>query len=229
MIKEAYKNFIDDIGQVHPALHPKVGQSQNGLRWTSEYMMLLKRYGELTDADIDSYRNMVKLCMVEPGLLSRFPGSGEQEGPDDYYALLAACYFLGIKDIPKLILNYGRTNNYIYNNVSPGKFTGSAFLGRQLPLVACMHYAAGETPNFFLRCALKVSLWLSSRSSGKKNQDAKALGYFQMLIATTMPEYAGVIKTWWESLYAEFTGGMQEVLKKYFAYDEYPTVVYWKE
>lgn len=230
MIREAYKDFTDSIDQVHPAKNPPVGRSQNGVRWTSEYMILLKRYEECTEEDISRYKAMVDKCMVEPGLLSRFPGSGEQEGPDNYYSLLGACVYLGITRLPREILEYGQKNNFIYNNINPGKFTGSAFMGRQLPLVACMYYASGKEPNAILKAALVVSLLLSANSSGMENQDAKALGYFQLLVVQGRSSFWDkIISYWFKKLHEEFPGGMKDVLKKYFNYDEFPTTFLWKE
>lgn len=228
-LKEAYKPYTDPLGFIHPGYPENHTPSQNALRWTSEAYILMFRQDELTESDIQTYAQLVRICYKEKGLLNRYPSNNEQEGPDDYHAVLAACKILNLPDLAKEILDYGRANYFNYNNQTPGKFTGSAFLGRQLGLVAGMYLASNQEPNFFLKLAFKIALQISARTSVVKNQDIKTLAYFLILTAKDYKPLEDSIKSWYDSLYKEVPNGMQGVLSIYYNNGNYPTVKYWKD
>jgi hypothetical protein len=179
---EAYK---DRWGLVHPAPGEITG---NGLCFTAEAIVILQRRRILTAGDVESYRKAIAGC-VEGGLVFRHPQHWreDQEGPDDLYGIAVACIALGIRDIPRQILDWGRTHHftkywipipYYYKNSKPQDDTtdGRAWLGRQPGLVGLLELAAGEGLPAWREIALQLAVlttgWFGPKAREEGGQDA---------------------------------------------------------
>lgn len=140
-IREEIKAYIDGNGLVAPnTVGPNVVQgSDNGPMYTSEYYVILKKSGLLTDQDKVDYANKIGSC-INKNLLNRVPtGQNDgQEGPDDYYGVLNACYQLGNTSIPQEFLKAVIEYKGSLDNVNPGSWQWGAVLIRQPQLLASL-------------------------------------------------------------------------------------------
>src|SRR5690606_29605290 len=77
-----------------------------------------------------------------------------------------------------LSLNGRRKIKYAYNNLNPGGFTLSAWLGRQLPLIIHLKIAAQENINIFEKLVWEIAV-----NSEKKKHDDWALTWAMCKVA----------------------------------------------
>jgi len=255
-IRDDYKPFTDDYGIVHCDLASK-GYSQNGPRWSTEFYFALKRHQELNLHDKTHFNYILQLCQVQPGLLRRHPTSDEQEGPDDTYAALALSKELG-GEFARAFLATGRDTKiigydetydrkkwyskpamwfckltgykYVYNNNRPGWFNDSAWMGRQLPLIAHAKVCAGESLHIGWRLAWCIGVLVSAFS--KNSQDGKVLNWFMIKGSENSRSWLmnKVAKFWTKKLKAQWEGGIGGVLKAYFQNKEQPSIKWlWDE
>ena len=115
-LREEIKPFTDADGLVAPGIVNPTDSctSDNGPMFTSEYYLLLALRGELQASDVPEWRSRILQCFKEPGLLCRVPvkyGTLSQEGPDDYYGVLAASSVLD-HTVAEAILSYGQSKEY---------------------------------------------------------------------------------------------------------------------
>lgn len=115
-LREEIKAFTDADGLVapNPVSPTDTLTSDNGPMFTSEYFLLLALRGELNPSDAADWRSRILQCFKEPGLLCRVPvkyGIFSQEGPDDYYGILAASSVLD-PSIAEAVLTYGQSRQY---------------------------------------------------------------------------------------------------------------------
>jgi hypothetical protein len=142
-IRDDFANFIDGNNLNTPApCVPISGQngSDNGPMFTSEYYIMLKKNGQLTEQDKLDYAQKIGQCIGPEGLLNRVPVSQNDgiEGPDDYYGTLNGCIELGNTKIPRKLLWACVKFKGSLDNVSPGKWQWQTFLIRQPQLLATM-------------------------------------------------------------------------------------------
>lgn len=133
--------YLDGNGLVSP--NPvKPGNkraSDNGPCYTAEYLCM--------DAspDIWMHMDLVTCINKRTGLLQRAPvsqGITEQEGPDDYYAVLNWFKRCDNTEGPRGFLKAVFRYLGALNNVDPGHWTSQSFLIRQPQLLAAMVTAA---------------------------------------------------------------------------------------
>jgi hypothetical protein len=253
-IIDDYLLYMDDIGLVHD----KIGQiSQNGIRFTAEYLFALKRAGQL-----DTYNKLVIFnayldCEPTKGLLNRYPGNTDQEGPDDQYAALAVSKELH-SDFAKDFLAYGRQApvlgydamydrqrwfsvplmalcrllgyKYVYNNHSPGYFNESAWMGRQPALIAHAMVCAGEPLNVFWRLAWCAGILLSANNAS--SQDGKVLAWFMVKASQGSRSWLmqKAVNLWIRKLKEQWPHGIGQVLQAYFVDKNQPSISHlWDE
>ena len=111
---DSIRPYIDSNGLVSPDGHI----SQNGIRFTCEWVEALQSSNIAAWEHMDRLRIRVMECEKEPGLFNRTPGGNEQEQWDDYIALCAT-----FKDVARRVMLYGKAHSWNFNNVNPGKFT----------------------------------------------------------------------------------------------------------
>lgn len=143
-LRDEITPYVDGNGFVSPGRVPS-GQMQgsdNGLCFTAEFLITLKKRQEGLPSDAEQWRKLFASCEIEPGLFDRAPRDGDPEAPDDFYGVAAACAVLDTPEIAQRILDYGWQHRGDYDNTQPGSFTWSSFLWRQPQLLAALYAAA---------------------------------------------------------------------------------------
>lgn len=224
------KKFTDSTGLVHPK---KKGVSGNGLLYSAEYFVLLSNMKALTASDIIQWKNALFSCRRLPGLYNRHKTKTDQNSVDDYVGIAAANSVTRQKHLSLEILNYGKNQGfpkYVYNNVSPGVFTASSWLGRQGQLIAHIELSAGITPPIWRTAWWVSSLIYSGMTSKKENHDAWILSY---LVAKVGISAGGIFeltaKLWFKRFEKVWPGGLGAVLSDYFKNPDHPLAKYWRE
>lgn len=105
--------------------------------------------------DFPNYKELVRSCYLEKGLIARWPGNNyDQSAWDDYLAVATTCIFLKDTSIPREILWYGIRHLFVYN--TDAKLEGRDFLLRNFPIWPLMMVAAFP----FLKYPMYPLLWL---------------------------------------------------------------------
>lgn len=140
-IRDDFKLYMDGNGfpTPNPQSTPSQRGSDNGPMFLSEYMVMLKKNGQLLDSDKQYFQDKIQSCTSDD-LLNRapIPQDTDLEGPDDLYAVLNASKQLGNVKIPRQLL-WGAIKHFgALNNTNPKKWTFQSFEVRQPQLVASM-------------------------------------------------------------------------------------------
>jgi hypothetical protein len=145
-IREQIRPYTDGNDLVAPNLVTPnaLSGSDNGPMFTSEYFIILCKSGQLLTSDIADFSQRIEKCINSQGMLNRVPvgQSDGQEGPDDYYGVLNACFHLGVTSIPRKFLWATIKYKGALNNVNPGTWQWDTVLIRQPQLLAAMVCAA---------------------------------------------------------------------------------------
>lgn len=142
-IKDDFENYIDGNSLNTPAPCvpiPNQKGSDNGPSFTSEYYIILKKNGQLTEQDKLDYAQKIAQCVDSNGLLNRVP-VGQNDGlesVDDYFAVSNGCIELGNAHIPRQFLKAILKYKGSLDNLSPGTWCWQSFLIRQPQLLACI-------------------------------------------------------------------------------------------
>lgn len=211
--------FLDKFGMVTPN---RDGRSDNGVMYTSEYLLLLTFDGELLPEDKAEYLAKMERCLIRSGrgaVLMRDPeNDGEsQEGPDDYLGLLAGCRFIGNTEIPRAILWHGLTHFGAFNNVAPFGWTRQSWLWRQPQLITQALFAAKLPVGPFRLFFILSLLYAVYQNAPKGNTDARRLGW--LLIQAW--DGKGLLSRWvvgvWKRwLFSKYPDGMIGVARIYY-------------
>lgn len=123
------------------------------------------------------------------------------------------------------VLNFGRGIRYVYNNSNPGKFTLSAWLGRQPGLIAHLKIAAGIKPTILERLVWCVSLL---GIPDKTHHDSWILSWCRVRSwrKRGLPEKLAV--WWWSRNFKKVWGNPGDLLADYFKNPSHPNAVYLK-
>src|ERR1039458_9958696 len=104
-IRDDFKPYIDGNNLLSPSpTNSSPGKaSDNGVMYTSEYFIMLKKNGDLQNTDPADYSSRIAACIDLNGLLNRIPvgQSDGQEGPDDYYGVVNGCMEMDNTSIPR--------------------------------------------------------------------------------------------------------------------------------
>lgn len=200
--------------------------TDNGILYTSQYLIQLKRNGDLQPTDVEHFDQKILSCYAKTGLLNRRPADTSQEGPDDYIGLCS--FSKECSDVMADEVNqYGRstTPHYVYNNFNPGHFSWSAWLGRQVGFAAFIKLCAGDWTNPIEDLCLYTGLIITSLSNKSETSD-RVLG---QLIIDQLPNYpvSFLIKCWWNWRIKRLYGTFQQVMSVYFG-PEHPLTKYYK-
>jgi len=225
MLQDEIIPYIDANGFVQPGLG---AESFNGVLYTSEYIVLLKRLGQLTPSAQLQWATALTKVTLAPGLIERTPTYNAQEGPDDYIGYLAAGKYINSKDAID-VWNYGLTHYGAFNNTYPGKWSWTAFLWRQPQLVAHTLYAANKSPGGLLQLVWAGTIALSCWREPITNTSDRILAW--LLIETWdgkgwLNKWA--VKLWSKRLLRDYSGGMTTVAAIYFG-PNHPLAKYWPE
>lgn len=232
-LREDFAEYTDKDGLLQPWTDRSSG---NGLLYTSEMFILLVKLGMARQKDYDHYFSILKSCEVVPGLYHRSPDNKDQQGPDDYVGITAAGLLLGTV-VPKWVLDYGRDNDWVWNNLYPGTLRDrdggyhmSPWLGRQLSFLCHLFFAAKERPTLLLRLSWAVAV-IRAAYRKREDQDAKILSWLLVetfeacgIQSTICTVAAAIFKL---GLKRQFPDGISQVLSEYFQNPAHPLVRYW--
>ncbi len=176
--REAIKEYTDADGIV---CHVKTkkgerGASGNGLTYTSIHMLNLLSNGWLTEADKREFSAIVDSCKVERTgwLLNRSPVKTDLNSHDDYTAVAAAFYLIGLKFHAASMLRDFRQRKWFLDNELPYDPRWKSLLGRMLDFTAHIYECGSEEPPFLMRLYRDLCFKLTP-----SNQDSWMLRYLK--------------------------------------------------
>lgn len=226
-IKVKAMQFKDIYGYMQPDRRI----SHNGIRFTSEYYLILKKHNILDEADLSHFQLLILKCFKQPGLLERHPYEHHnvQEGPDDYIALMHAASELGfIDEICAPILSYGQRNFFCYHNVDKPTWKDrlSSFFLRQPSTIAHFYFACGLKPPLLFYISWLLNLTYTSFFNRDK-QDDWILSWHCADTAFRHDKLVDIVVRFWEwqrkrkqidlgELMGEYFQNRDHVLSKYF-------------
>ena len=239
-LREDFAKVTDKFGFITP----DGSVSGNGIRYTSEYLMILEKLGFQLVADRRKFWDLINLCEAESGCVNRNPDNKDGQGPDDYCALVAADIDCAVE-----VYGHGLKTGWIYCNPEPGvryNWTWevlrryvlgktdrthrlSALFFRQPQLIAHFMYSALRVPSLWRRLWWTASVWHTAFSE-TKHQDEWVLS--QHLITSYLKQshmtwYQNWVCKYWEKQFKKtWVGGFKELLTKYFGF-EHPLARYW--
>jgi hypothetical protein len=233
-LKDEIIEWTQPNGLVSTVKYPVDDSTGNGLAYTALYYWLLFKRGEARDPSLcDQFNQIFIKCLVPGyyGLINRSPTKlNDQDGWDDYVCLSAASGKNALNVyVAERIYLHGRGYFWVYNNVTPCKFTFQSWLGRSLAFVSHVKSAVGVKPNFIERLVWAFSVALS----GIFDPDNATSRVLSFLMIETMNEKDLVCliasKIFFVRLKKKFPGGMKEVVAKWIGAVEHPIVKYWPE
>jgi len=226
VIKKLAMQYKDIYGY----MQPDARISHNGLRFTSEYMMVLVGNKILEEEDKLHFLRLVMKCFVKPGLLKRhgWAHEDEQEGIDDYIAVAHAAKQLGyVNEICGPILSYGQRNFWYYCNVEKPTVKNkiSAAFWRFPAFVAHLYFCCNRNPTplgLFFWCGAVV--WSSFKSF--KKQDEWVLSWHMCNAAFGVNVLSDlIIKFWYWKLGKKRIG---DIIGNYFNNYDHPNSRYFR-
>ncbi len=115
-IKDQFAPYVDGNGLMSnaPVLPGSIRASDNGPLFTSQYIIMLKKSGELTLNDITTFQRVIGACVDDDMHLHRAPSDPTPDAPDDYYGVAAAFSQLEITSNIKLPLDMWRQPQLVF-------------------------------------------------------------------------------------------------------------------
>lgn len=220
------QEYIDADGLVTPrkCLPTDRGITGNGVLYTAELVALLAKRGELSPQYRQAWIDVMRKCQIVPGLITRSPVKmDDQEGPDDYVGYAVGAYICN-PAMAQEVIDYGWKNKGFFNNEVPGtirrkdgKINWSAFLIRQLQLIALFYYAAGKKPCMFLRMFSAVTIAISGLGVGVEHSDPRFLTWMRIQVVGDKDwMHRLATKIWMRRLKKQYANGMKDVAERYF-------------
>lgn len=226
-IVEDFAQVRDRFGMISP--YPTGAVSGNGIRYTTEYIYVLKRYNH-DRTEIRRALTAVMTCEIAPGLFARTPDNLSQQGPDDYVALGHLSAMVAPR-IAREILAHGRkwTNfkwfvfPFYYDNSKQGSSWSGLFTLQQ-QLVAHLQWAAGETPPLWRRVWWALSVLASSFS---RTQDSKMLSWHLCKVAQNKGWIEKYVTRFFRKQFKKhYPRGAGQVMAEYLGQRQHPLAVY---
>lgn len=230
-IKSDFAPYVDGNNLLAPGpVSPgTLKGSDNGVMFTSEYFIMLKKQGYLTDADAADYAARINACINPQGMLCRVPMGQDdgQEQVDDYYGVTNGCIELGNTAIPRKFLKAIFKYFGVLNNENPGSFSWSAFLIRQLQLLCAVinsSFPSMKNPLHYLIRLSAFPLYLISAviitfSSMDEltDTDSRRLAWHvgNNLSKTSLLNWLA-FRVWKNRLYKDYPDGMKGVAEIYY-------------
>lgn len=221
-------NYLDEHDRVTLVRNPKS-------KWTSGNHTVLDgifyTYLALTDqlhwSDARRFKGVMHALWVEKdgklleGLLERDDKRDEFEGHDNYRAAACASFFVeryddeGVTTAAQKIEKYGRQNNWIFNNIRPGKITQNKFMdawfGRFPGFVGHLRLCAGKSPGPIQALCLASGIYAGAMAP-RNESTTKILTWFEVEVARHRKQANcdDAIKAWDKQLVKQFgtLGGM---------------------
>ena len=254
MTREEFQEYIDrytdKFGFITGSKEKK--NSQNGVLFTAELMLLLKQKGWLTKEDKELYSKHVRKCFINE-MLYRAPNRLDEQESVDNHLGLALGAMLCDKSLAAQILEWGRTNKvtkkigpipikvpYVFNNLEPGKWSDKAWIGRQPQVIGALKLAAGEELDAVQQaaCVAAITQSIGTRTAEERqkegdihsNDDYKILGY---ILLTILDEKCGdqkwvkLLKAAWLVRIKKQFSGPNALFEGYFKHKDHPLSFGW--
>ncbi len=230
--------------------------TQNGVRFTGQYLRSLIRHNELTFAEAVRIADVLKACELNgDGLLYRDPdGGGGQEGPDNTYANIYCDHILGT-GFSKRWLKYGRENRATFFDAAgeikwygrPLYYLLRLFNWKGIKYVYNTENIGGFNTSAWLGrqptmvaqakavVGEELSWWnvLATRvgfwlgGNNATSQDGKVLSWFvTMTLKGKCKKIDKSIKNWVEKFKKQWPDGVGEVLDAYWQSNGHPDIKY---
>lgn len=204
--------------------------SDNGLLFSSVYVIALKERGELTERDRRYWADKFRECYKPgyPGLLRRVNDDTKgMERPDDFHGVIGASAFVD-PEIAREILDYGRhsrckvgpiTLHWNYNDKSPNEFHPAANRTLMQQWIASAQWVCGERVPWWRQLWwFAVVPWSAALSDPRKEggQDPWVLSWCLMK-AVGHENWLTRLGAWiyWKRFYRAWPHGLGEVYKQY--------------
>jgi len=215
--------------------------SDNGPMYTSEYYIMLKKLGQLQSQDNADFQARIGQCVNNYGMLCRVPVGQDdgQEQVDDYYGVLNGCVQMQNTVIPRQFLAALINEWGSMDNENPGRWQWTAFMPRQLQLVAAVvaaSFPSWKNPLHILARSLFFPLfWFSAIivatscwGTDPQNTDARRLSWhLWQSVAPVSPLCWLASRVWlWRLKRAYGADGMKAVAKIYYQAG-HPFAKYW--
>ncbi len=239
--EEIQAGYIDGNGLVAPHLTGQIKGSDNGVMFTSEYYVMLKKLDQLTDQDRIDFAKKINACITPEGMLCRVPTNQKdgQEGPDDYLGVLNGCKQLGNTQIPRKFLWAMIRYLGFLNNDNPDVMNKPSFLVRQLQLVAATISAAFPSYINPLHFCIRLVAWplfliaaavifVSCIEAPASDADSRRLSWHLLQTVSSvslMCKFASLF--WYKRLQNTYgAAGMRGVAARYYQ-PGHPFIRYW--
>lgn len=202
IISLAFAPYIDGNGLLSNAPVPPgvVRASDNGPLFSSEYILILLKTGQISITDLAQYGKVMHQVIDDNGNLHRAPGDTTEDAPDDYYGVAAAYSQLDMPSGLNLPFNLWRQPQLLFAIMASNQ-TLSRWKFWQWPLAM---YTA-------------LVVLTSDIGTDPGNADARMLAW--LLIQATSNSSILVRLTshvWFNRLFATYPNGMNDVAGIYF-------------
>lgn len=239
-IHDDFAPYVDEFGYVNPT-------SSNTIRATSELLLIIggarlypngalsPKFGTPDGDDFVKSFHAIESLQIFPGLFERTLTSKDQEGPDDYIAVVNALrgYFIAIyiyqwgqrktpirglftSPVLKFLLGWIKVR-YNYNNVIPDMVNRSSWLGRQIQVRAHIKWGANVYPSILERLYWGIVISISGKPG---DQDSWALSWHLIQCMAGRCWIGNLaVKLWKKRFAVAYPGGIKQVFAEYYGKD----------
>lgn len=207
---------LEKLRDKYGFIQPFEGWSGNGILYTAESLILLDRWGELTEEHIKKFDETIRSVTIEPGLYHRFPGYDDQQGQDDYIGLSTVSLLFKTRHA-KDIFEYGKNHGWVYANKPANQDQWMARFWRFPQVVAHFYWCAGHEPPLWRRIYWLLVIATTGLFGDAKGQDTWILSWLHILACPHKDKliYRWVISIWKDRLW-EYHCDMKGVFEAYF-------------
>lgn len=207
--------------------------SDNALLYYGDYVRICKILDEPYSNISEDFKSVVRKYYVQgnAGLLNRRPIGSTAEAFDDYVGILSAAASIS-PEIAFEIFNYGKQNNWCFNNLNPGSIIFKVlnpkfYFGRIFGFIAHAYFANKLKPSFFEQLRWIAALLMDAYKKDGTSQTRLCWHFVKTYedsnLNLTLCNLT--VKIWKKSFWKAFPEGMGQLFKEYFNKD-HPFAVY---
>lgn len=197
--------------------------NDNGVLFTAYFYALLERRGyklKAEDMDIISRALTTTRHAKHPGLYHRNDGRLDSLNSLDNYVGIMALSALSKDSTAKEIVAWGENNRWTFNNVSPEKWTWSAW--RQPSHVALYKIVAGFEPSKVEWVWLYASTWVNALQKFEARGDLMLEWLMEFSIAKVRPTEQLTVRHQMSRQTMKRHGGVGSLMTDYFLDPDHP-------
>lgn len=163
--QDIYDHYMDAALQVTVDRGAPDNSTGNGLLHLGLFVSIIGVGGAITYRESDTYDRAINLAMVQnrdgsqiKGLFSRsFWKLGEAQSWDDYIGICAGSFWTN-HPAARWVYEYGKKNNWSFDNLNPYKFSWRKWFGRFIGFPQFVKMCSGKKTNVLenLMIALKI-------------------------------------------------------------------------